>query len=177
MTMGEYGSGGGEEEAARQFEQQLAAQEAEKAAASPGEEEATAQLKAEQEKLADQETIQRRKGEYIALAQELVDAKEGFPFPGMNPDSYARRKAQDQEYPGYSTDTDALVARFEAEGMKVVLGSDPKSGTVYILPKGSNSIEDDALFPRQLALSPELTEQLQRLIQGGIEQEQRKGFN
>ncbi len=45
--------------------------------------------------LGDKEKIakEERKREYILLAFELVLFKEGFPFPGINPESYARLKA------------------------------------------------------------------------------------
>ena len=102
--------------------------------------------------------------EKISLAHELAESGEGFPFPGINPDSYEGMKADEEEFPGHTTPIDELMKRFRDEGMKVVLGKNPDSGNVYILPQGSDDIENDGIFPRQLLITEDMDERLSDLI-------------
>jgi|SRR3989344_2632271 len=100
----------------------------------------------------------------VALALELRAKPEGFPFPGMDPFAHSRMKTEQEEYPGYSTPVDELIERFNNEGMKVVLGAHPESGNVFILPSGSNDIENDNLLPRHLQIGETMDERLKELI-------------
>jgi len=112
-----------------------------------------------------QEVREKKKQEYIALARELSEAREGFPFPGINPGSYSELKAVAEEFPEYSSQTDELVDRFMMQGMKVVLRIDPKEvGHVYVLPLNSENAEMDNLFPRHLLIAAGMDERLKRLI-------------
>lgn len=107
------------------------------------------------------------KQEKISLALELSESMENFPFPGIKPESYARIKADEEEFPGYATPIDELLKRFESEGLKVVLGKFPESGNVFILPQGSDDIENDNLFPRHLSTEGDIDERLLKLILKG----------
>ncbi len=107
------------------------------------------------------------KQEKISLALELSESRENFPFPGIKPESYARIKADEEEFPGYATPIDELLKRFENEGLKVVLGKFPESGNVFILPQGSDDIENDNLFPRHLSTEGDIDERLLELILKG----------
>ncbi len=98
-----------------------------------------------------------KKERMIALALELSQSQETFSFPGLDPDTYPKIKAAEEEYPGYTTPIDKLVERFKREGVKVVLGKHPESGNVFILPSQSNDIENDSISPKQLHTS-ELTD-------------------
>jgi sugar phosphate isomerase/epimerase len=109
------------------------------------------------------EREQKRK-EIVDLARELGESHEGFPFPGIRPESYAKLKADEEEYPGCSTPIDELIERFANEGMKVVLGAHPESGNVYLLPLGSDDIENDSLLPRSLQIDETMDEKLKQLI-------------
>jgi hypothetical protein len=100
----------------------------------------------------------------IALALELHERNEIFPFTGIVPESYEQRKMSDQEYPEYSTPIDELIERFKNEGMKVVLGKNPQSGNVYILPAGSTDLEMDNVLPAQLQINENMGEKLKELI-------------
>jgi hypothetical protein len=111
-----------------------------------------------------QETKERQKQEYLALAQELSEAHERFPFPGINPESYSKLKAVAEEFPEYSAQTDELMSRFQTQGMKVVFGDDPKSGTVFVLPLNSEDLAMDNLFPRHLTTTEDMDERLKKLI-------------
>ncbi len=111
-----------------------------------------------------EKTMEQRKQEYITLAQELSKAPEGFPFPGMNPESYSELKGVEEEFPEYSTPIDELVDRFKSQGMKVVLSKDPKSRNIFIVPLDSIDIEMDNLFPRHLQVSAGMDERLKKLI-------------
>jgi len=75
-------------------------------------------------------------------------------------------RASEEEFPGYTTPIDELIERFEKEGMKVVLGKHPESGNVFILPAGSEDIEQDSIAPRQLQISDGMDERLKNLVNG-----------
>ncbi|OHA79537.1 MAG: hypothetical protein A2747_03815 [Candidatus Yonathbacteria bacterium RIFCSPHIGHO2_01_FULL_44_41] len=111
------------------------------------------------------EERERVRLEYVALAIELSESNEIFPFPGIDPEGYSKVKAVEEEYPGYGTPIDELIGRFKNEGIKVVMSDDPKkSGTVYILPALSSDIENDNVFPRQLQIVETVDERLKKLI-------------
>src|SRR3989344_9100185 len=81
----------------------------------------------------------------IALAVELVARQESFPFPGIDHIAYQKLKADEEQFPGFATPIDVLIERFQNEGIKVVLRSD--GGDFYILPSGSDDIENDSIVP------------------------------
>lgn len=98
------------------------------------------------------------------LAKELNERREGFPFPGINPYSYQKLKADEEEFPGYATPIDELVQRFKREGIKVVFGNDPESGNVYILPQGSDDVINDGILPKHLQVIEGMDRKLKELI-------------
>ncbi|PCH91947.1 hypothetical protein COB80_01135 [Candidatus Kaiserbacteria bacterium] len=100
----------------------------------------------------------------IALAMELFEGGETFLFPGIRPESYTRIKTEEAEFPGYSTPIDELLKRFENEGLKVVLGKNPGTGNIFVLPAGSDDIENDSLFPKHLSTEGDIDERLLKLI-------------
>lgn len=106
----------------------------------------------------------QKKEQIIALAKELSENSEEFPFPGIDPDSYLRLKAVDEELPGYVTPIDELIKRFEDEGMKIGLGKNPESGNIYILPSGSDDIENDSISLKDLQIKGITDEKLRELI-------------
>ncbi len=108
-----------------------------------------------------------REGWIVALAVEIIESREVFPFSGLDSGAYAKIKADEEESPGYATPIDELVKRFEDEGMRVVLGKNPESGNVFILPLQSDDIENDSLFPRHLQISEGMNEKLKELISLG----------
>lgn len=71
-------------------------------------------------------TEEKKEKDVLTLAKELHESNEVFPFPGLRPEAYAQLKATDEEFPGYVTPIDGLLERFKNEGMKVVLGKNPK---------------------------------------------------
>lgn len=104
--------------------------------------------------------------EFIALAKELGESKESFPFPGIEPEARSKMKATDMEFPDYTTPVDILVDRFHAEGMKVVLGQYPESGNVFIVPAGtSNPVNEDMyISPKHLQINEMISPNIRRLI-------------
>jgi hypothetical protein len=102
--------------------------------------------------------------EVIALAIELSESRESFPFPGLDPAVYSKLKASEERFPGHVTPIDELIERFKKEGIKVVLGEHPESGNVFILPAQSNDIGSDSIFPRHLPVSKIMNEKLKRLV-------------
>lgn len=107
---------------------------------------------------------EKRRKRIIALAKELNESQESFPFPGIDADSYQKLKATDEEFPGFTTPIDELIQRFITEGIKVVSGDDPESGNVFILPFGSNDIESDSISPKQLQPDESMDSRLGKLI-------------
>ncbi|MFA4817809.1 MAG: hypothetical protein WC608_03780 [Parcubacteria group bacterium] len=107
---------------------------------------------------------EQRKKRIIDLAKELSESRESFPFPGVNPHSYQKLKADEEEFPGYVTPIDELIHRFKREGMKVVFGNDPESGNVFILPRGSDDVENDSIFPKHLQVVEGMDRRLKELI-------------
>lgn len=107
---------------------------------------------------------EQKKGEFIALARELSESHESFPFPGIDPESYSKLKSAEEGLSGYVTPIDELIIRFKNEGMKVVLGEHPDSGNVFIVPSGSDDIESDSVFPRHLQIDETMDERVKQLI-------------
>ena len=105
-----------------------------------------------------------RKEKIIALAAELYESGEVFPFAGIDPESYSKMKADEEEYPGYTTPIDEITERLKNEGMKVVFGDNPQSGNVFVLPAQSSDIEMDSISPKQLQVSEGMHEKLRQLI-------------
>lgn len=105
-----------------------------------------------------------KKEKIIALAIEIIESHEVFPFSGLDSGAYAKIKSDEEESPGYATPIDELVKRFEDEGMKIVLGKNPESGNVFILPLLSDDIENDSFFPKHLQIGEGMNEKLKELI-------------
>jgi|SRR3989344_1834683 len=103
--------------------------------------------------------------EYILLAEELSRQVKGFPFPGISREARDKIKAGEEEDPGYATPIDVLLERFQRHGMKVVLGKNPESGNIFILPRDSDDIEQDNLFPKHLDIHDGMDPKLIKLIE------------
>lgn len=101
---------------------------------------------------------------YISLAEALSQRLEGLPFPGIDEETLRKLIEVDEEYPGYVTPIDEIIARMEKEGIKIVLGEDRESGNVFALPFLSDDIEMDSLLPRHLVVAPDMDESLRSLI-------------
>ena len=101
--------------------------------------------------------------EYIDVALELSKNLEGFTFPGITEESYAIIKKNDEEYPGYVTSIDEIIEKMKIQGMKVVIGKDPASGNVWLLPKDSNDISD-SILPKFLVINDEMEDNFKKLI-------------
>ena len=104
---------------------------------------------------------------YIELAKELAESHERFPFPGIDSQAYAQIKADEAEYPGYTTPIDELIERFTNEGIRVDMGPFPESGNVLILPAQSTDINNDSIIPRQLHTGGVVGAGLRELIEIG----------
>ena len=111
----------------------------------------------------DPNSHESRRKKIIDLALELSE-RPGFPFPGLARGVYERLKSDEAETMGFATPIDTLIARFENEGVKVVLGKNPESGNVFVLPSQSNDIENDNLFPRHLNADGVIDEKFKELI-------------
>ncbi|MCX6762983.1 MAG: hypothetical protein NT093_04370 [Candidatus Moranbacteria bacterium] len=110
--------------------------------------------------------IEIRRRTVISLTKELWG--ERLSFPGIDPEQYAKLKAEEDElgdeFPGYATPIDKLVARFKDRGMKIVFGADPESGNVFVLPLDSDDIVNDSILPKHLRSDWIVNEPLKKLI-------------
>lgn len=104
------------------------------------------------------------KKEIVALVRELDAGREFFSFPGIDHDSYQKLKSEEEMFPGCVTSIDELMQRFKREGIKAVLGDDPESGNVYILPRGSDDVRNDGIFPKHLQIVENMDKRLKKLI-------------
>ena len=102
--------------------------------------------------------------EILALAKELVESGEVFPFPGIKADEYAAMQAADIEYPGCSTPTSEIMERMKMEGIKVAFSPHPENINVLILPAGSNDTAEDIILPRHLEMNEQMDPRLKQLI-------------
>jgi len=105
----------------------------------------------------------------IARSTELSERRESLPFAGIMPESYEILKAESEEFPEYVTAIDEMIARFRAEGMRVVLGKDSKSGNVTIVPWGSTDPDTDSIMPRHLQIPEMIDVGLKELILRTVE--------
>jgi len=105
--------------------------------------------------------------EKVMVATKLVErceAGEVFPFPGLRPDQYEIMKKEWEEEPEYSQDIDALISRFQNEGMKVVSSEHRASGNVFLLPASSNDLMSDSLLPRLVSVDAIVDDSLLELV-------------
>lgn len=88
---------------------------------------------------------------FLALAKELSESMEKYPFPGIDDASYKILKAdQDGIPPEYVLDIDAFIQELNSEGMRIVL----EKGRVYVCVHSDNfEYKVDTVryfFPRHL---------------------------
>lgn len=104
------------------------------------------------------------KEDVIRLTRELSESHEVFSFFGIEEAVYAKLKADDEDYPGFTTPIDELIDRLVAHGMKVVLGDDPNNGDAWILPADSVDIASDSVLPRHLKIVDGMDPRLKKLV-------------
>lgn len=97
------------------------------------------------------------------LTSKLIENEQQFSFPGIDSENYLKLKAVDEEFPGCVTPIDELMQRFQTEGIKVV-SVKPESGNVFILPAGSDDVENDSVLPEHLQIVEGMNETLKELI-------------
>lgn len=110
---------------------------------------------------------QERVKKILELVSKINESIEILTFPGIHPESYSNMKNDEDEFPGFTTPIDEIMTRCQAEGIKIVLGKNPDSGNVYVLPAGSNNIEMDSITPYQLNIDHIENEHLKELIELG----------
>ena len=113
----------------------------------------------------EEEMREQKYRELISLATELGERRECFPFPGINPKALERIRDFDKEYPGYTAPIDDIIARCKVQGIKVVVGTNPKNvGEAYVLPAQSDDIENDRIIPKSLQITEGMDRNLRQLI-------------
>jgi hypothetical protein len=120
----------------------------------------------------EKEARRQKKSELLALAKEMIEVQEGFPFPGIRAEVYSAIKAADEEYPiGRSAHIDELLKQFQEQGMKIALSvNHPESGNVYVMPLNCTD-QEDSLSPKQLVIVEGMDDKLAKLILAHIELE------
>jgi len=61
--------------------------------------------------------------------------------------------------------TDDIIERCKKEGIKIVLGKNPESGNIFILPAQSDAVENGAIFPQHFQSNGISNEKLRKLIE------------
>lgn len=112
----------------------------------------------------EKEAKEQKQRDYCITAVELSKRREGFSFPGVTPEGYAGLKADSDAYPEYATPIDELMEKFRTQGMKVVLSKDPTSANVYIIPRESDDVQMDNIYPRHLIVTDDMDYELKKLI-------------
>jgi len=110
------------------------------------------------------EEKEQRIKKILDLVKKLGESQEVLNFPGIDQGSYLKMKSEEKILPGYATPIDELIERFEKEGIKVVLGNHPDSGNVFVLPTGSNDIENDSILIQHLQVDMITNENLRKLV-------------
>ena len=105
------------------------------------------------------------KEDCVQLATELVKRPESFPFKGLEDEAYAKIKATDEEYPGFTTPIDELIKKFADHGIKVSFGDDPKSGNIFLVPSNSSDVGNDGLSPKNFKATEDMDPELKKLIE------------
>ena len=102
---------------------------------------------------------------YLVFAQSLsaISEKIPFPFSGIEEAGYQKLKAESEEFPGLVTHIDELIARCNAEGIKIVV----VKGKAFVLPFRSDDVENDSIFPRFLNVSDDMDRNLRVLVKAG----------
>ncbi len=102
----------------------------------------------------------------LRLGRELSAVPGGFPFPGLTSAAYTKAKIEsdaDAGNPYAPTHIDELIKRLEAEGMKIALGVG-NSFEVFVLPQGSDNMDDDGIFVKKLQPTDDMDPRLKQLI-------------
>ena len=121
------------------------------------------EIPADQGEIEEQERAERKRRK-IFLARELGKIRERISFPGIDPRHYEKVKAFEQEFSGYATPIDGLIARFEDQGMKIVFSPDPESGIIYVLPFDSDDFVNDSILPQLLQTDGIMNGDLKELV-------------
>jgi hypothetical protein len=102
--------------------------------------------------------------ERMRIVGEMIENGEEFHFPGIRTEVYDKIKIEQEEYPGYTTPIDDLLARFKFEGMKLVAGKYKTSRDVMVLPQGSDDVHSDFLLLKNLDTEGDIDRRLRELI-------------
>lgn len=104
--------------------------------------------------------------EFFELATELCK-ESGFRFRGITDETYARMKADEEEYPGFATPIDELLRRFDEHGFKLVMADDPQSPNIFAVPADSTDTASDSVLLRTLKIQDGMNPRIVKLIKEG----------
>ena len=101
----------------------------------------------------------------LKLVEKINESNERIPFPGIHPEVYSRMKKDEEEFLDCVTPIDEIIKRCEEEGIKVVIGKNPESSNVFVLPADSTDIEMDSIPSYWLMIDAVKDERFRELIQ------------
>jgi hypothetical protein len=115
----------------------------------------------------DQQTVEKnkiieRKLELIELLKEANLFEHKLAFPGINPEVLTI--LMDSYEPGYTTNIVELKAKYDSEGMKLVLHENTNISSVSVLPFKSGIPIMDELRLEHLEINDSMPEILRELI-------------
>lgn len=102
----------------------------------------------------------------VALARELVEGREVFPFPGISEDVLIRMRKEESEYPVDITPIDEIIERCAGQGIKIALESEdrPENISPHVIPAEDGDLRMDGILLRHLQLEGVTDERLIELI-------------
>ena len=100
-----------------------------------------------------------------ALATEIIESGETFPFPGLDNETYLKWK-QDEEFIDSDfkfTPIDDILEKLKTEGMKISLGKE-QNGGVYVSPVSSTRPQEDGLLLKKIIIDDSIDSRIKKLF-------------
>lgn len=120
-----------------------------------------------EEKIPGSENIRLSDAEYQRFGERLSEQIESFRFPGLTPTSYAKLKAESDEFAGLPelVHIDELLKNLETHGAKVVVA---ENGNAFIMPANfsvsNDTLDNNTVRPQTLEVTADMDPDLQKLI-------------
>ncbi len=101
-----------------------------------------------------------------ALARELAESGEAFPFPGIPEDTVTRMREEEAMCPGFMTNIDDIIRRCSEHGIVVALSSAdrPNNSTPHVMPAKDGNLRMDGILPKHLVAENIADERLRELV-------------
>ena len=112
----------------------------------------------------------RRRQELADSILRICERAESFPYSGLVEGAYESLKqaeAEAADYPGYATPIDELVQRFITHGMRIDVGDDLLSGSVWVVPADSTIVSiygEDRVPGKHFKVTDDMDPELKTLL-------------